>query len=158
MNSVFPTLKGVRLMRPILIAIATLLSFTFAVKAQIAAPRLHPTFPGSLFSANPAVLSWSRSSHIGGGFLDISVDAEIPPSPSFEVSSGDGFMMDALILGGTFSIGADALSRTVEDNSGGGSAGVDTSMVGLALNLCPLGVSHTGHEVCLVGGASPRIA
>lgn len=85
--------------------------------AQVAAPKLNPIeLNGSgiflIHPVNPAVLPWNGPSSFGGGAYDL--DLEIVNGPVTITGTGDGSVIQANLIGETFSLAFESSTITIE--------------------------------------------
>lgn len=108
--------------------------------AQVAAPKLNPielNGSGLLLThpVNPAVLPWNGPSNFAGGAYDL--DLEIVQGPITVTGTADGSVIQANLIGETFSFAVESSTLTLEfdDASAGGTIEFKDTNVTLGLRV-----------------------
>lgn len=137
-------------MRTLLIFMLAVWIYAATATAQIAAPRLDPNTLETFGPLNPATMSFSGSSRVGIGLLDIVFDATTGGVTSTFAEGEGKFLGFGRFVGETFSIGAESITFdiTIPDGSGD-TAESNSTYVGASLvfgDFISIGVGQQDSE------------
>lgn len=124
----------------------SLILFAGIAQAQIAAPLLNPlaiegtvVTPGRVLKPiNPAVLSWSGSSRMGGAIIELEASDVVGGVDTGISKEGDGKVLLGRFVGEFLSVGVEVYQHELTDTQTGDTNDFDGSMVSVALQFAEM--------------------